>query len=82
MVLQLGTLGVTDPDTADEVFGESHKSQVVPVLSGTGLAGNVFVFQLCSGTGTVVDDVLEQLVHDVGGFCTDCRLGVAIVFID
>ena len=62
MVRNFLTRCITNPNAADKVFGQTHEGQVVPVFCGTGFAGNVFIGELCSGTSTVVYNVLQQLV--------------------
>ena len=35
--------GVSNPNTADEIFGHADKGQVIPVFGCTGFSGNVFI---------------------------------------
>ena len=82
VVFQFCTFLVAEPYAADEIFCQSHKGQVVPVLCSTRLTGNMLVFQLCLLTSTIVDNILQQLVHDIRSFAADSFFRTAVIFIN
>ena len=82
VIFQFRTFLIAQPYAADKILGQSNECQVVPILCSTCFSGNVLVFQLCLLTGTVVDNVLEQLVHDISSFAADSLFRIAVVLID
>ena len=86
MILDLLVLLVADPDAADKLRIQADKHQVEPVRCCTGLASDRNLYaagvDLCCGTGTVLNNILKKLIHNIRGFLVDYLFIVIIRIIE